>query len=266
MTNVAASPARRHQLLGSALLYVRTMAAFALFWWGVAVWADNPLLLPPPQSVASAFAGLAWEGELFVQSALSIVRMLAALLIAFAIATPLGLLMGMSHKLEEFIDPFVELLRPISGIAWIPLGLFIFGVGHSLPIFIMAYTAIFPVLLGTVTGVKSVDRKLIRAAETMGLSRLGVVTRVVLPATLPAILVSLRLGVASAWTAVIAAELVGAPNGLGYAISWYREMLVTPKMIAFIAMVGVCGYLCDLALRALAAKLTPWAPDSGARR
>ncbi|OJY32367.1 MAG: hypothetical protein BGP06_10400 [Rhizobiales bacterium 65-9] len=242
------------------------MAAFALIWWAASVLTDNPLLLPSPQAVSAAFAGLALDGELFTQSALSVVRLLAALLIAFAIAAPLGLAMGMSKRFEEFVDPVVELLRPISGIAWIPLGLFIFGVGQSLPIFIMAYTATFPVLIGTVSGVKSVDRKLVRAAETMGLSQSAIVARVVVPSILPALLVSLRLGVASAWTAVIAAELVGAPNGLGYAISWYREMLVTPKMIAFIAMVGVCGYFCDLALRLLAARLTPWAPGAEARR
>jgi ABC-type nitrate/sulfonate/bicarbonate transport system permease component len=159
----------------------------------------------------------------------------------------------------------VEILRPISGIAWIPLALFIFGVGHGLPIFIMAYTAAFPLLLGTIAGAKNVDRRLVDAARVMGLDRAAIMRHVVIPAALPSLLVSLRLGVASGWTAVIAAELVGAPNGLGYAISWYREMLVTPKVIAFIAMVGVSGYLYDLALRRLNDRLTPWAADTGAR-
>jgi ABC-type nitrate/sulfonate/bicarbonate transport system permease component len=266
ITAQGAIPAEERPFPWSALVYLRTMAAFALVWHLVALWTDNPLLLPTPLSVAAAFAGLALEGELAAEAALSMSRLFAALVLAVAIAAPLGLLMGMSRRLEDYIDPLVELLRPISGIAWIPLGLFIFGVGQSLPIFIMAYTATFPILLGTVSGVKTIDRTLIRAAETMGLSRASVIVRVVLPATLPAILVSVRLGVASAWTAVIAAELVGAPNGLGYAISWYREMLVTPKMIAFIAMVGVAGYLTDLALRALTVRLTPWAPGAEGRR
>ena len=100
----------------------------------------------------------------------------------------------------------------------------------------------------------------------MGLDRTTIIRRVVVPAALPSILVSLRLGVASGWTAVIAAELVGAPNGLGYAISWYREMLVTPKVLAFIAMVGVSGYLCDLLLRYMTRILTPWAPSEATTR
>jgi ABC-type nitrate/sulfonate/bicarbonate transport system permease component len=92
------------------------------------------------------------------------------------------------------------------------------------------------------------------------------VTRVVLPAALPALLVALRLGVASAWTAVVAAELIGAPSGLGYAIEWYRELLMTPQVMAFIAMIGLLGYLCDRAVRELSIALTPWAPETAASK
>ena len=84
-------------------------------------------------------------------------------------------------------------------------------------------------------------------------------TRVVVPAALPSLLVALRLGVASSWTAVVAAELIGAPSGLGYAVEWYRELLMTPQVMAFIAMIGVLGYLTDRTLRALAQRFTPWA-------
>ena len=79
----------------------------------------------------------------------------------------------------------------------------------------------------------------------MGVPQRTIVTRVVVPAALPALLVALRLGVASSWTAVVAAELIGAPSGLGYAVEWYRELLMTPQVMAFIAMIGVLGYLCD---------------------
>lgn len=243
-------------------IYLRTMSVFVALWWLIAGMTDNPLLLPDPGAVALAAYNVALEGELLGEAFVSIARLLLALAIAAAIAAPLGLAMGLSRRLEAYVDPVVEILRPISGIAWIPLALFIFGVGQALPVFIMAYTATFPILLGAVAGVKGVDPRLMRAARTMGLGRGAIVRRVLLPAALPSLLVSLRLGVASAWTAVIAAELVGAPNGLGYAISWYRELLVTPKMMAFIAMVGVGGYLCDLALRRVSRALTPWARDS----
>lgn len=264
MTEASAAPWRRDWFAGP-LVFGRTMAIFAAAWWLIAAWTGNPLLLPSPTAVVVAVGEVAADGEVFLHAVLTVVRLLVSLAIAFAVAAPLGLAMGLSRRLEQYVDPVVELLRPISGIAWIPLGLFIFGVGHALPIFIMAYTATFPILLGVVSGVKQVDRRHIAAAQTMGLDQLSIVRRVVLPSTLPALLVSMRLGVASAWTAVIAAELVGAPNGLGYAISWYREMLMTPKMIAFIAMVGVSGYLCDLALRRLSVRLAPWAASVESR-
>jgi ABC-type nitrate/sulfonate/bicarbonate transport system permease component len=167
--------------------------------------------------------------------------------------------MGLRRTLDELVDPVVELLRPISGIAWIPLALFMFGIGNVLPVFIMTYAAFFPILLGTIAGVRSVDRRLIDVARTMGVARRTIVARVVVPAALPALLVAVRLGVASSWTAVVAAELIGAPSGVGYAVEWYRELLMTPQVMAFIATIGVLGYLTDRTLRALAQRFTPWA-------
>lgn len=246
-------------------VYLRTMAIFVGAWWAIAMWTGRPMLLPDPGRVFWALVSAIGDGDMFRHAALSVVRLVGALALASLIAIPLGLAMGVSRTLERVVDPTVEILRPISGIAWIPLALFIFGVGHALPIFIMTYTAAFPILLGTLAGVKGVDRRLIDAARVMGLGPAAIVRRVVAPAALPAIFVSMRLGVAAGWTAVIAAELVGAPNGLGYAISWYREMLVTPKVLAFIGCVGVAGYLCDLALRRTIRALTPWAPEAAAR-
>jgi ABC-type nitrate/sulfonate/bicarbonate transport system permease component len=152
----------------------------------------------------------------------------------------------------------IEILRPISGIAWIPLALFIFGIGNTLPVFIMTYAAFFPIVVGTVGGVRAVDRRLVDAARTMGVPSRTIVARVVVPAALPSLLVALRLGVALSWTAVVAAELIGAPSGLGYAVEWYRELLATPQVMSFIAMIGVIGYLCDAFVRGLNRRFTPW--------
>ncbi len=241
-------------------IYLRTMLLFALAWHAVSVLIGNRVLLPAPLTVAEAFWRLALAGELFEHATISIARMLLAVTLATLVALPLGLMMGLNRRAEDIVDPVVEMLRPISGIAWIPLALFLFGIGHKLPVFIMFYAALFPILLGTVAGVRGVEKRLIDAARTMGVPIGRIVRHVVLPAATPSILVALRLGVASAWTSVIAAELVGAPSGLGYAIQWYRDMLVTPRMMSFIAMVGVSGFVCDAALRWLHRRLTPWAP------
>jgi ABC-type nitrate/sulfonate/bicarbonate transport system permease component len=252
----------RSNRFGSVVAYVRTMAVFIAVWWVVSVWTSNPVLLPSPFLAIEAFVDLARDLELFMQAGISLGRMLISLALASLLAIPLGLLMGLRRTLDDVVDPVIELLRPISGIAWIPLALFIFGIGNALPIFIMTYAAFFPILLGTVAGVRGVDRGLIDAARTMGVPHGTIVTRVVVPAALPSLLVSVRLGVASSWTAVVAAELIGAPSGLGYAVEWYRELLMTPQVMAFIAMIGVLGYLTDLSLRALAQRFTPWSVDT----
>ena len=249
--------------LPQPLVYLRTMAVFFVVWALVARWTANTVLLPSPLVVIDAFVDLARDLELFVHAGISFGRMLLSVGIAAAIAIPLGLLMGLSRALDALVDPLVEVLRPISGIAWIPLALFIFGIGNALPVFIMTYTAFFPILLGTVAGVRGVDRRLVDAARTMGVPRRTIITRVVVPAALPSLLVALRLGLASAWTAVVAAELIGAPSGLGYAVEWYRELLMTPQVMSFIAMIGVLGYACDRAVRGLDARFTPRAFDAG---
>ena len=254
------SMAPRPRRAGAALSYLRTMLLFAIAWELLSRWTANPILLPSPLDVLAALRDLARDGELFRHAGISLSRMMASLAIATALAVPLGFAMGLNRTFDRVVDPTVELLRPISGIAWIPLALFMFGIGNALPMYIMTYAAFFPILLGTVAGVRATDRRLVDAARTMGVPLARIVTRVVAPAALPSLMVALRLGVASAWTAVVAAELIGAPSGLGYAVEWYRELLMTPQVMAFIAMIGVLGYLTDRAARALSERWTPWAP------
>jgi ABC-type nitrate/sulfonate/bicarbonate transport system permease component len=242
-----------------ALVYFRTMLVFALVWAGISWLTAKPVLLPSPLAVVEAIVELAKDLELFEHAAISVGRMVVSIALASALAMPLGLMMGLHPRFERIVDPTLELLRPISGIAWIPLALFIFGIGNALPVFIMTYAAFFPILVGTIAGVRTVDRRLIDAARTMGVPRGAIVRRVVIPAALPSLLVALRLGIALSWTAVVAAELIGAPSGLGYAVVWYRALLATPQVMSFIAMIGVIGYLCDVGVRWLNAKLTPWA-------
>ena len=92
---------------------------------------------------------------------------------------------------------------------------------------------------------------------------LPLLLHVLVPSALPTIMVGIRLAFAASWAAIVAAELIGAPSGLGFAIEWYRQLLMTPKVFAFILAIGVVGYLCDLGLRALQKKLTPWTEGSG---
>lgn len=242
-----------------ALVVLRSFGVFVALWYAFFVLNGNPLQLPSPLRVVNALSNLTVSGELLEHALISTGRLVVALLVATSLAVPLGFLMGRSDTVYAYVDPLVELLRPVSGIAWIPLALFIFGVGNTLPIFIMVYSAFFPLLLNTVAGVRQVDRKLIAAARTMGVGRRAMLRHVIIPAALPTVMVGFRLAFASAWAAIVAAELIGAPSGLGFAIEWYRQMLMTPKVFAFIMVIGVVGYLCDLGLRRLQRRLTPWA-------
>ena len=242
---------------------LRSFAIFIGLWYLMSLWNGKPIQLPSPFRVADAIWKLALSGELFEHASISTSRLVIALIVATIIAVPLGFVMGLYRKADALIDPVVELLRPISGIAWIPLGLFIFGVGDVLPVFIMVYVAFFPLLLNTVAGVRNVDQKLVNAARTMGIHGWPLMQKVIVPAALPTIMVGFRLAFAGAWAAVIAAELIGAPSGLGFAIEWYRQLLMSPKVFAFIVLIGLVGYVCDLALRALQHKLTPWAEGTG---
>jgi ABC-type nitrate/sulfonate/bicarbonate transport system permease component len=245
------------------LIALRSFAVFAALWWLLATWNANPLQLPTPQSVLNALWGLARDKELFEHAAISTVRLLIALALAIVVAVPLGFWMGLSRRAEAFIDPLVELLRPISGIAWLPLALFIFGVGDTLPVFIMVYVAFFPILLNTVSGARSVDKRLVLAARTMGVGPAARLRHVIIPAALPTVMVGVRLAFAGAWAAIVAAELIGAPSGLGFAIEWYRQLLMTSKVFSFILVIGVVGFLCDAGLRALQRVLTPWSEGTG---
>ncbi len=262
----AAVPATRRSLpawLRRTGVVLRSFTIFFAAWWLLAKWNGNPIQLPDPLSVAKAMMELAREGEVWEHASVSTGRLFLSLLVATLIAVPLGFVMGLSRRVEAYVDPLVELLRPISGIAWIPLALFIFGVGNTLPVFIMVYVAIFPLLLNTVAGVRGVDPKLLAAARTMGISPRATLRHVVVPAALPTVMVGLRLAFAGAWSAVVAAELIGAPSGLGFAIEWYRQLLMSPKVFGFIVLIGAVGFVCDSLLRALQRWLTPWNEGTG---
>ena len=210
-------------------------------------------------TLARVWLDLLFSGELAAQAASSAGREITGFLLAFGVAVPLAFLLALSPLANDFIDPLVEIARPINAFAWIPLGLFIFGIGQTLQIFIIFYASFFPILLNSVAGVRSADPVLIRAAKTMGLPYHRIIWRVIFPSALPYILTGARLGAVISLLALIAAEFVGAPSGLGFAISYYGGLFRTAEMIAFIATLAVLGYLMDTGLRVLQRRLTPWA-------
>lgn len=217
----------------------------------------HPAILPPPWAVAVGFYDLARSGEVFVHAGVSLGRVASAWLLSAAIAIPLGLAMGRSKALEKLVDPVIELFRPISPLAWIPLAILWFGIGESGKIFIVFVGTFFPTLLSTVAGVKSIDPVMIHAGQVLGCNdRASLFRKVVLPASLPSIVVGLRISFGTGWAAIIAAELVAARSGLGYLIANGMEILRADQVLVGMIVIGVLGVCFDAFFRYLSGRLT----------
>ena len=241
-----------------SLYYFRTMSLFVCVWYLISLWINNRMLIPSPIEVAKALWDLFVHQDFLFDILISLRRLAFGYALAATIGIPLGFLLGLSRWMESIVSPVVEVLRPISPIAWIPIAMFLFGVGDGLAIYVIFYGASFQFLLNTIAGVKSIDKRLFEASLTMGASQWMTIKEVVFPGTLPLIIVAARLAMASAWMSIIAAELVGAPNGLGYKIEWAHSMFMSESIVAGMVTIGIFGYLSDLLIRAIGRRMLPW--------
>ena len=218
----------------------------------------NTVLLPPPSRVAAAALKTLRSGELLNHLRVSLERILYALGIALVAGVPLGIFMGLYRPFEEVVDGFLNLLRPVPPLAWIPLAILWFGVGEGAVVFITLLAAFFAVLLNTFAGVRSVDKSLLRAALSLGAPRHVLILRVVLPATLPSIFTGTRIALGVSWGSIVAGELVAATSGLGFMITFYREVLRTDLILVGMVSIAVTGLLMDRALGWLERRVLPW--------
>lgn len=239
--------------LGQLLPLVWAVVVILIVWQLViAVFQPHVSLLPPPQLAARELWTLFASGEMFVHAGTSLARVLSAWCITGAIAIPLGLVMGWSRRMEKIIDPFVELFRPISPLAWIPLAILWFGIGEAGKVFVVCVATFFPTLLSTIAGVKRIDPVLIHAGQVLGCTdQASLFRKVILPAALPSIVVGMRISFGTGWAAIIAAELVAARSGLGYLIANGMEILRADKVLVGMAMIGVLGVCFDAFFRYL---------------
>lgn len=236
-----------------ALPFVYAGIVIVLAWqFLVAATKPDRSILPPPIEVARTFAHLASDGELAVHIAYSLARVFSAWLLSAVVAIPLGLLMGSSQRFDRIISPFVELFRPISPLAWIPMAILWFGIGESGKIFVVFIGTFFPILLNTVAGAESVDPVLLHAGQIFGCTtRTALFRRVVVPAAMPSIVVGLRVAFGTGWAAIIAAELVAAHSGLGYLIANGMDILRADQVLVGMITIGLLGFLFDTFFRYL---------------
>jgi len=207
-------------------------------------------IFPGPWDVVLGTFALAKGGVLLHHVAASLMRVAVGYLGAVALAIPLGVAMGWYRPIHRALNPMIQMLRPISPIAWIPLAILWFGVGNASPIFLIFLSSFFPLVVGTIAGVHSVERQYIRAGENFGITGLKLLRHVVVPAAMAQIVTGMRIGLGVAWVVVVAAEMVAINSGLGYLIidsrnAGNRYDLVVAAMV----IIGVIGFGLDVLMR-----------------
>lgn len=218
----------------------------------------NPIFLPPPSRILVSAERMLVSGELFRHFRDSLLRIALANLVAVTTAVPLGFFMGLYRPFEDLMDGVLNVLRPIPPLAWIPLSILWFGIGEKSVVFITLIAAFFAILLNTIVGVRSVEKSLVRAALALGATHRIVITRVILPATLPFLFTGFRIALGVSWMSIVAAELIAASSGLGFLISYYRDLLRSDIVVVGMLSIGIVGFLMDRSLLWLERKLLPW--------
>ena len=219
--------------------------------------ADQEARIPPP----SAIAIKAWEElsnpfydngpndkGIGIQLAYSISRVLTGYVLAALIAIPIGFVIGMSPLMYRAFNPFIQILRPISPLAWMPLALFVIKDSETSAIFVIFICSIWPMLINTAFGVASVRRDWVNVARTHELSALRTAFTVILPAAAPTILTGMRISIGIAWLVIVAAEMLVGGTGIGYYVWNEWNNLDLTSVIFSILMIGLVGMLLDLGL------------------
>ncbi|MBW4464927.1 MAG: nitrate ABC transporter permease [Pegethrix bostrychoides GSE-TBD4-15B] len=174
----------------------------------------------------------------------SLRRVLTGFLIGSAIAIPLGILIGLSEVVSKAVDPFIQILRPVSPLAWLPLGLALMRDSEKTALFVIAITSIWPTLINTKFGVSNVDVTYLNVARTLGASRWRTITKVILPAAAPNIVAGLRISLGIAWLVIVAAEIL-LSGGIGYFVWNEWNNLKITSIITAILVVGLVGLIMD---------------------
>ncbi len=222
-------------------------------------------LLPPPSEIARTLFDLAGNG-LAAHIAASTARVAIGFAIGSALAVALGAWVGLAPRARAVLDPSFQALRAIPSLAWVPLLLLWLGIDEAPKITLVAIGAFFPVYMGVASGLRDVDRKLIEVAEMAGLSPWAMVRRVLLPASLPAVLTGLRNGLSLAWMFMVAAELIAATRGLGYLLTDGRETGRADIVLAAIVLLALLGKLTDTGMQRLETRWLAWRDTLDTRR
>ncbi|ARW05957.1 Putative aliphatic sulfonates transport permease protein SsuC [Bacillus atrophaeus] len=215
-------------------------------------------VLPTPLVILLTFKDLIVSGELFVHLKISVYRAAAGFLSGAGLGLLIGLLVGFSRKTEHYIDPSLQMLRTVPHLAVTPLFILWFGFDETSKILLIALGAFFPVYINTFLGIRGVDSKLFDVAKVLEFPWYRQMTKLILPAALPSILLGIRLSLGIAWLGLVVAELMGSSEGIGYMIMDARQFSQTNKVFVGIIIFAVVGKLTDSFVRFLERKLLKW--------
>lgn len=263
---------------------IASVGLFAGLW--ELLWAlgyANPLLLPPPhlflQDIPGTLAFFAYDntigsrssgggiGALLLTMGWTTMRVVLGLVIGFTAGVATGAAIHYFAIARNLLLPTILLLAPISPVAWLPVAIFVFGIGDVPAVFLVVITVYFAIVLSTVSQIESVPKNYIHVARIMGASQSQTFWRVVLPAILPSLFLTLRLNLFAAWMVVLIAEAVGVGSGLGQITSMARATFNSKLVFFTMAIIGLLGFSFDFALRQVQKKLLWWvAPNGGGAR
>jgi NitT/TauT family transport system permease protein len=237
--------------LQPVLLPLLVAASFILI-WHVGVTLAGSTIFPKPHQVLTGMLELTRQGVLIKYVVASLFRVSAGFLLALMIGIPLGLLFGWFARAFEAFNPAIQVLRPISPIAWIPLAILWFGVTDLAPIFLIFLASLFPIMTATMSAVQNIQLVYLRAARNFGVKRWTLFTKVIFPAAMPQIITGVRIALGVAWLVVVAAEMIAVNSGLGYLIIDARNAgMRYDLVVAGMAMIGLIGLTLDLLVRRL---------------
>ncbi|MEM8603026.1 MAG: nitrate ABC transporter permease [Cyanobacteria bacterium P01_H01_bin.121] len=202
-------------------------------------WVSHPFFNNGPNDL-----GIGWN------LLISLRRVAIGYIAASIIAVPLGILIGISPVAYKAFNPYVQLLKPVSPLAWLPIGLYIFRDSEQTGVFIILISSIWPTLINTAFGVANVSQEYLNVAKTLGSSRLRTIVKVVIPAALPSIVAGLRISMGIAWLVIVAAEML-LGTGLGYFIWNEWNNLYIPNILVTIFIIGIVGLILDNIFAAL---------------
>ncbi len=214
-------------------------------------------IMPPPSDIVLSFIDLA-QGPLWDNILASLLRVLSGFFIGTSLALVLGSLVGLSQKMEAYLDPTFQALRAVPSLAWVPLLLIWIGIDESSKVTLIAIGAFFPMYMNLVAGIRNVDRKLVEVGTLYGYSKVRMIVKIILPAAQPSLFTGLRTGLSMAWLCVVAAELLAATKGIGYMLTDGRETSRPDLVLVAIVTLAVMGKISDSLLKYLEVKTLHW--------